>query len=556
MVVITPRRSLRLRWLLRKLKSRNLILVTSPEPYRHGLSVGRVTGCWTQVITGDALDQLSAGKVNRLLNVADHSPDAGLFAECSIVRLQEQVIRVDSSTVLVRRCATNLCGGLDESFSDLRDTVDELAGRLTKASIPITAISVTDVDYPSTCEAVAARYPWMAIDSEPLPAQDSGRTAASRTMRVQPREQLSSLIDLSPVTRLSNGTGQHALRTLRVLVEHTDITLAARLGRHTDPELLAVCRGLGLPIVKEDAATDGPRFDVVLRVAQFDSASELLRLRTFASKVIVNHLDFIAFDNPTYHPTVDQWIRYRRDALRALHSVDGVAWLTNDVREKAITYGFRENDVPNAVCGSVVDVIPGNQGRTGGDELIKHPYIASFGASYHHKGRSYAVRVFKECLRLGWQGEFALIGWDPPHGSSLAEELDFLSQNPELNSRVTRIGALSATDHHAALRGAGALVQPAFVEGFGLLAAEAALLGVPTAMLERSALREVYGPDYPYWLSGDDVRSDALVVMAAVHDQELSAVKGPPPFVAGADAGQQYAHRLIALFNLVTSDTE
>jgi len=74
--------------------------------------------------------------------------------------------------------------------------------------------------------------------------------------------------------------------------------------------------------------------------------------------------------------------------------------------------------------------------------------------------------------------------------------------------------------------------------------------------LERSALREVYGPDYPYWLSGEDVRSDALVVMAAIHDQESSAVEKPPPFIAGANAGQQYAQRLIELFNLVTSNAE
>lgn len=512
--------------------------------------------CWAQVITGVALDELSADKVNQLLTMADRTPDAGLVAQFSLVDLQAQIIRVDSSTVLIRRCATNICGGLDESFSDLQDAIDELAGRLTRSSIPIAATAAKTGGHPPICKVNAQRYPWLTLDSEPAQPPVRSHAATSHTLTLRSRASLRLLIDLSPVTRLSNGTGQHAMRTLRALTDHTDLSITARAGQNTDPGALAACRGKGMPILRGDAVAGSGKFDLAFRVAQFDSASEVSHLRQFAPKVVVNHLDFIAMDNPTYHPTVERWVDYRRDALHALHSVDGVAWLTNEVRQVAIAYGFRASDIPNSMCGAVVDVDSSHRGAGGKHKFLEQPYIASFGPSYLHKGRNYAVRVFSECRRLGWQGRLALVGWDPPHGSSMAEEDEFARRNPTLRSHITRTSSLGEAEHLAAMGGACALLQPALVEGFGLIAAEASLLGVPTAMLRRSALREVYPPDYPYWLTGEDIKSDALIVMAAIHDQELNAVTGVSLLPAGDDGYKRYAGRLVALFKSVTSNTQ
>lgn len=546
-VVVTPRRSFLLHWRLERRSTGNLVIVTSPEPLRHGLSLGRIAQCWATVIVGNAMDSLSAEGIRQLSTTANRCPDAGMVASSSSTSVHGQVFRVHPGSVLIRRSALNVCGGIDESFSDLRDVLDELAGRFTKASIPIAAVASGDRARVPVSDIPAQRYPWLTIESESLPnlpAPSSGYKQSRSGIR--PSRRINLLIDLTPVTRLSNGTGQHALRTLRALSTLTDTELTARLDPGTDRSLSAVCASLGIDILIGSSAVT-QTFDAAFRVAQFDTVAEVSELRRLAPKVIVNHLDFIAFDNPTYHPSVDHWVTYRREVLGALHSVDGVAWLSNEVQQQAAAYGVRLPETLSAVCGAIAEL--GHDG--GGTVPTDGPYIASFGASYHHKGRLYALRVFEECVRLGWPGQLVLAGWDPPHGSSRPEEEDLIAGSPFLRSRVIRVGSLSDLDHHATVRAASALLQPSLVEGFGLLAAEAAQLGVPTVMLKRSALREVYPPDYPHWLTGDDIRSDATVVLAATSNRE--AMTGHRVLSSGAsdDPYRHYADRVVRLVDAV-----
>ena len=550
LVVIVPRRRPILRWRLTRRKDDRLHVVPSPEPTRHGLSLGRSARFWERVITGSSLDLTTPSAVNALLDLADSSPDAGLIGTSTISSVSGLVTRISSDLLILNRSALNLASGLDESMITLQDMADELAGRFTRAGIPLVALGPTVSPAERVGDVAQQRYPWLSGSDRSESSQGSRSGAQSqRTAVAQPRKAHDLLLDLSAVRMADNGTGQHALRTLRALTRFTDVQLTALLGTSTDQQVLQECEQLGIESIHLEAP-GGRGFEAALRPYQFETVSEVDQLRSVANRIIVSHLDFIAADNPTYHPDSTLWLRHRSEVLSALAAVDGVAWLSRTVRERAIANGFDASSVPNRVCGSVVEI--DGAATPPGQPPVSGPYIATLGASYHHKGRLYAIRLFERLVGSGWQGRMVLAGWDPPHGSSRSEEDALIDSSPALRDRVVLLGALSPSDQIAAIAGATVLVQPSVSEGFGLLPAEAATYGVPTVMLHRSSLREIYPPDYRGWMTGDDLERDAHVLLNLVTASSDSR-KELAGHLLGVGNQDRYAADLIELLQEVAT---
>lgn len=549
-VAIVPRRAPLLRFLLGRRRDGRHLVVSSPEPTRHGLSVGRAVTCWEKIITGGSLHLLPPSDWRALRDLADSNADAGLIGLSAISTVSGLVTRINSDLVVVQRLAVNLAHGVDESVTSMQDMVDELAGRFTRASIPLAALRRSAHPPEPPIDVVVQRYPWLGIDDRLEPPRRLRTDARADTIgTARQSQQLDVLLDMTAVRKAANGTGQHALRTLRAITPSKELRITTLQDTSTDQQVLQECQRLGVECISLDDS-HGREFDVALRPHQFETISEVDQLRVLANRIVVSQLDFIAIDNPTYHPDPASWLRHRSEALGALKAVDGVAWLSQSIREQAILYGFDDAHVPNRVCGSVIETERASS-PTGGPP-VSGPYVATLGASYQHKGRLYALRLFERLLHSGWEGRMVLAGWDPPHGSSRSDEDALIDTSRALRDSLVRLGTLSPSEQVAAITGATALLQPSVSEGFGLLPGEAAVHGVPTLMLQRSSLREVYPADYRWWITGDDLERDTQMLRNLVSESSDSRMASAE-LLLGVGDPDRYSADLVELLKEVAT---
>lgn len=550
-VVVIPRKFRLLAKRLLRGSTTSTTIVTSPEPARLGLTIGRVLNSVGVLIHGTEVTSASRQQLDSLLAQLRDQQDVGLVGMRSLKISFGVHLRLAQDLVAIRSSSINLIGNVDESYTDFQDIVDDLAGRLVEHNIPIAGLQHSDFPGHGTHPIIASRFPWIPGISSPLTPPEHQQTPPEHQQSVTASskvgEPMRVLVDLRSVNSDTNGTGQHALRALTALAEHNKLRLVALLSERTSRAIPETCRQLGIRTVNQ-IDTSGDYFDLAFRPHQFDDRAEIMELRNIARSVVTSQLDFIAADNPSYHPNVDAWQNYQRETTRALMSCDGVSWLTEHSRYQAESRGLNLHKVPNKICGTVVvgSTAPGSIDHS----PIGDPYFAIVGTSYHHKGRQYALEVLAHTIRLGWSGKVVISGWDPPNGSSRKNEDETIRQFPQLQASLIRLGQLSSTDHLALIHHATALVQPSFDEGFGLIAAEGAALGTPTFMLKRAGLKNVYPPDYAGWLEGNSALEDAHNILAKTMSSDslsLSDIKR----LQESFSSENFAQRTFELFEAV-----
>lgn len=543
-VVVIPRKfKLFAKGLLRS-STGSTTIVTSPEPARLGLTIGRVLNSVGVLIHGTEVTSASRQQLDSLLGHLRDQEDVGLVGMRSLKISFGVHLRLAQDLVAIRSSSINLIGNVDESYTDFQDIVDDLAGRLVEHNIPIAGLQHNDFPGHGTHPRIAQRFPWIPGFSSALTTREHRHpvTASSKV-----GEPMRVLVDLRSVNSDTNGTGQHALRALTALAEHNKLRLVALLSQRSAPAIPETCHQFGIGTVNQ-IDTSGDYFDLAFRPHQFDDRAEIIELRNIARSVVTSQLDFIAADNPSYHPNVDAWQNYQRETTRALMSSDGVSWLTEHSRDQAESRGLNLHKVPNKICGTVVSGSTPHGSIDGSP--ISDPYFAIVGASYRHKGRQYALEVLAHAIRLGWHGKVVISGWDPPHGSSRNQEDETIRQYPQLQDALVRLGQLSSADHLALVHHATALVQPSFDEGFGLIAAEAAALGTPTFMLRRAGLKHIYPPDYAGWLEGNSALEDAQRILTNTVSPDSLSITGIEQLQKSFSSAT-FAQRTFELFEAV-----
>lgn len=542
-VVIHRRFRILARILLRGASARACV-VTSPEPDRLGLTIGRVLNSVGILIHGTEITSASSGSLDSLLGLLRNQEDLGLVGIQSLSISFGVHIRLAQDLVAIRSSTANLIGNIDESYRDFQDIVDDLAGRLVEHNIPVAGLQHDGLPARETHPRIAQRFPWITGISSPGTSLERQHPRMSSSNVGVPTR---VLVDLRSVSSDTNGTGQHALRALTALAEQNKLRLVALLSERSSQAVSKTCHKLGIRTLDEiTKSTD--TFDLAFRPHQFDDRVEIAQLRNIARSVVTSQLDFIAADNPSYHPSVDAWQKYQQETILALMSSDGVSWLTGHSRNQAESRGLDLKNIPNRICGTVA--VSSAEDRTIGCSPISEPYLAIVGASYHHKGRQYALEVIAHALRLGWSGKVVISGWDPPHGSSRSCEEETIRQFPHLQDSLVRLGELSSADHLALVHHATALVQPSFDEGFGLTAAEAAALGTPTFMLRRAGLKYIYPTDYPGWLEGNSAIEDARYIVANTSSPDLMSIAGIQR-LQKSFSSENFAQQTIELFEAV-----
>ncbi len=241
------------------------------------------------------------------------------------------------------------------------------------------------------------------------------------------------------------------------------------------------------------------RSDVVHRPYQVSSQEDLDVLQELGDRIVISHLDLIAYSNPGYFPDFERWEAYRRVTRRALALADRIVFISREAADDAL-----RNDLVDADRASVV--YPGTDHRLHAlrpaPERPRHleslvdPFLVVLGTDYRHKNRLFALRLLDELRRPhGWHGRLVVAGPHVPYGSSAGDEAAFLVARPELASLVVELGAVREAEKRWLLEQAAAVLYPTVYEGFGLVPFEAAAAGTPCLFAPNTSLSEILPPE-------------------------------------------------------------
>lgn len=237
-------------------------------------------------------------------------------------------------------------------------------------------------------------------------------------------------------------------------------------------------------------------YEVALRPYQVDHPVQLRWMRQVADVTVVTQLDMIAYHNAAYYGINDVWRQYRDITATAFEVVDGVAFISTHSREEAVREGLLSPQHHSAVtycgidhCSATVEPHPPP------GKALRPGFLLVLGASYLHKNRMFAVELWGALRNQGFSGQLALVGPEPPWGSSHEAESKWLNEHPELAIDVVTLPSVTESEKAWLLSNTALVTYPTLSEGFGMVPFEAAVAGVPVLTTRQGSLDEVLPPE-------------------------------------------------------------
>jgi glycosyltransferase involved in cell wall biosynthesis len=235
------------------------------------------------------------------------------------------------------------------------------------------------------------------------------------------------------------------------------------------------------------------RCDILHRPYQPGADVDYRRYLIAARCVAITVLDFIAYDNPSYHESRADWREYQRAFDEKVCAADSVLAISRYIGDRL------ERQFPHQLSAPVrsihlgtnhLAVPPGGAPATSpwpADALSSKSFLLVLGNDFEHKNRDFAVKVFGDMCARGYGGKLVLAGFHLDSGSSYGHELEGAGAYAD---RILRIGSVTTEQKTWLLRHAQCVLYPTSCEGFGLIPFEAATLGSPTAFVKFGPLRE------------------------------------------------------------------
>jgi glycosyltransferase involved in cell wall biosynthesis len=318
------------------------------------------------------------------------------------------------------------------------------------------------------------------------------------------------LIDGSCLGPMEMGTQVQTLELVRALARRPDIWSIALAVPHGRLPAYAIDLHGDAKVRIVDSHnlefTGAEMVDILHRPFQPDRPIPWERWRALAKRVVVTLQDLIAYRIGAYHPTGEAWLAYRHNIADACAKADAVVAISDDTHASIAEecFNISREQIHTAKNGSnhldesALDEAPQELVEKG---MIAVSFLLVLGATYAHKNRDLAIRVWQELRRRGHNVALVMAGANVPKGSSRVEEAvarrggdDMLVTMPDVSSGVRTW----------LLRHAAVVLYPTSAEGFGLVPFEAAAMGTPTAHVNFGPLRELIdNPDVPRQWSVD-----------------------------------------------------
>jgi GT2 family glycosyltransferase len=457
------------------------------------------------------------------------------------LQLRPEIPTAVGHCTYIRRAALDLVGDFDETFSPgYGEEVDFSQRAVMHGFRHICADDVFTFhrgsgsftpEVAKTTQAqheaiVRKRYPWY----EAWVARTSEDTASNLALALSAaRRSLLGMrvgIDARCLGPHRMGTQQVVIETIRALARRPEVDRLVVFGPADLPPYARFLRdvdGVQLVDAEHPWASGHPALDLLYRPFQVNQPDQLELLDQAADRFVVNQLDTIAYENPSYFEHDSLWLGYRDLTRLVLARAGGIAFLSEHSRESATEMGLVSADKPTRVvwCGVDGDDATRDGLAPPGLTSADRGYLLCLGASYLHKNRRLALDLWAELRRRGDDRRIVLAGPTPPHGNSLADEAELLLTRPELRDGVVSLGAISDAEKRWLYRHAGLVLYLSTVEGFGLVPFEAAAYGVPTLSTRQGSLDEVLPERIPV-LDAFDAIAAADVAEKLLNDESAS----------------------------------
>lgn len=454
-------------------------------------------------------------------------------------RLRPRIPTAIGHCMYVRRPAIELVGGLDTAFAPAYGEEVDFSQRCAIRGLShVVADDVFVLHHGQGSHGdgaksirerherlIAHRYPYYhqavaeAAEATSGPLVDS--LAAARRALLG----LSVTVDGSCLGTTITGTQIQTLEVIQALAEVEDVRLrvAVQASCGSDArQLLDRTPGVET-IVWEEIDSTTPRSDVVHRPCQVGRSYEFRRLLALGERLVITHQDFIAYRNPSYFWSFDEWQEYRRLARLSLAVADRSVFISEHALREARAERLVEPDravvIPNGVRHRHTRLVAEAVRPSRAGELVAGEYLLCLGTDFSHKNRLFALQVVLEMMgRERWKGHLVLAGPHARPGSSVPAEHAFLQAHPELQALTIDLGPVTEGEKRWLLENAALVLAPTVYEGFGLIPAEAAEAGVPCLYAPQTSLAEVLPRECALIVPWDAVASaEAAVCLIRNH---------------------------------------
>lgn len=260
-----------------------------------------------------------------------------------------------------------------------------------------------------------------------------------------------------------------------------------------------------------------PHVDIVHRPYQPTAPIPWDRWRGLAQRTVITVQDLIAYRNGAYFSSSEEWMNYRDNFQRQVSQVDAVVSISHDV-----VGVIREERLP--IDASRIFVVENGGDARSKEEATRIPdaflkrgwasnsFLFVLGATYSHKNRDLAMRVWARLRAGGFPHKLVMAGANVPYGSNRIEES--LLATPELEEHLLVLPDVGAEERNWLMRNASLAVYLTAAEGFGQVPFEAARVDVPSLYVSFGPLRElIEDPTLPtsFEMDGLVARAGALL---------------------------------------------
>ena len=414
---------------------------------------------------------------------------------------------------LVKRSAIDLVGPFDEAFSPgygeevdfsqrcvahgLHHVLADDTFVLHTGGASFSLLAGRDAVKNAHDRMISSRYPYYDRWVSRVAESRSDTFAYAIGSAGRALRQLSVTVDGRCLNPVVTGTQIHTLELIAALARRNQVRVRAVVPPELGDYAAQVLSRLAVETVPvEVAATGHGRTDVIHAPLQVSRSEDLELLGAMGDRLVMTQQDLIAYHNPTYFPTYEEWEAYRRTTRRALSYADRVAFFSHSAANEAMSEDLV--DPTRAVTVYIgtdhtIDELPVAERPPGGMEAMAgRPYLLCLGTDFAHKNRVFALRLLSSLrLRHDYEGGLVFAGPHVPIGSSGPEEAEFLALHPSLQDAVVDVAAVDEGAKRWLMRNGTLMIYPTVHEGFGLVPFESAELGLACAFASHTSIAEL-----------------------------------------------------------------